>query len=143
MEPLVAERLHAARSADGVPAAASPEERADQLPRLCLAGRRPQNGSAEPGGGPPALVLAFRTTYFVVGSERRRPGQQQLRFGSEGCLRSLKPFPPHGGLESVDGILRPADERRGEGGDELYLSRSAHSQTRQLCRCNLTCFSQV
>lgn len=35
-----------------------------------------------------------------------RPGQQQLRFGSEGCLRSLKPFPPEGGLASVDGILR-------------------------------------
>ena len=58
-------------------------------------------------------MLAFRTTYFVVESERQRLGQQQLRFGSEGCLRSLKPFPPHGGLESVDGILRPETERRG------------------------------
>lgn len=34
--------------------------------------------------------------------------QQQLRFGSDGCLRSLKPLPPDGGLASVDGILRPA-----------------------------------
>ncbi|KAL0594606.1 hypothetical protein AAY473_034791, partial [Plecturocebus cupreus] len=34
------------------------------------------------------------TTYFVTKSERLRFGQQQLRFGSEGCLRSLKPLPP-------------------------------------------------
>lgn len=33
-------------------------------------------------------------------------GQQQLRFGSDGCLRSLKPLPPDGRLASVDGILR-------------------------------------
>lgn len=32
--------------------------------------------------------------------------QQQLRFGSDGCLRSLKPLPPDAGLASVDGILR-------------------------------------
>lgn len=33
-------------------------------------------------------------------------GQQQLRFGSDGCLRSLKPLPPDAWLASVDGILR-------------------------------------
>lgn len=33
-------------------------------------------------------------------------GQQQLRFGSDGCLRSLKPLPPDAGLASVDGSLR-------------------------------------
>lgn len=33
-------------------------------------------------------------------------GQQQLRLGSDGCLRSLKPFPPDAGLASEDGILR-------------------------------------
>lgn len=54
--------------------------------------------------------------------------QQQLRFGSDGCLRSLKPLPPDGGLASVDGILRPApkgeDRRRGISFDFLICSFS-------------------
>lgn len=54
----------------------------------------------------PALPRPVRTTYFIGKPGGPRPGQQQLRFGSEGCLRSLKPFPPEGGLASVDGILR-------------------------------------
>lgn len=53
-----------------------------------------------------SLLRAFRPTSFGVLGPEGRLGQQQLRFGSDGCLRSLKPFPPHGGLASVDGILR-------------------------------------
>lgn len=56
--------------------------------------------------GTPALLPTFRTTYFIGKSEGLRCSQQQLRLGSEGCLRSLKPLPPDGGLVSVDGILR-------------------------------------
>ena len=67
----------------------------------------------------PALPRPVRTTYFIGKPGGPRPGQQQLRFGSEGCLRSLKPFPPEGGLASVDGILRPKP-RGQEGGQWAF-----------------------
>lgn len=70
-------------------------------------------------------------------------GQQQLRFGSDGCLRSLKPLPPDAGLASVDGSLRPAAEKReGVPSQTLFWphnttvsSRSVHpGKTRQMSR---------
>lgn len=66
----------------------------------------PRLASWHMAAGPPVLLFTFRTTYFITESEWLRFSQQQLRFGSEGCLRSLKPLPPDGGLASVDGILR-------------------------------------
>lgn len=71
------------------------------------------------GSSPPAN---FQDHLLHRWAWRPRLSQQQLRFGSEGCLRSLKPFPPEGGLESVDGILRP--EPRGQEGREWAFTFS-------------------
>lgn len=62
--------------------------------------------------------------------------QQQLRFGSDGCLRSLKPLPPDAGLASVDGILRPVAER---GKREQVLSQTRFWQYNMTISSRMVC----
>lgn len=80
--------------------------RTGQFLWILFARRRPKPVRRNLAAGTPALLLTFWTTYLIIKSGRLRLGQQQLRCGSEGCLRSLKPLPPDGGLASADGILR-------------------------------------
>lgn len=57
------------------------------------------------GAGASALLL-FQDHLLLPRVREAEGGQQQLRLGSEGCLRSLKPLLPEGWLVSPEGILR-------------------------------------